>query len=102
MIILNKYRVTNIKRFRAFIFSLVLITSLLIFMIILSSFTKVYSDNILKFEHVYVEKGDNLWKIASQYNNNQRIDDFIRTIERLNNIENSEIYPGDTLVIPIY
>jgi 3-isopropylmalate dehydratase small subunit len=102
MIILNKYRVSNIKKFRAFMFTLVLITSLIIFMIISSSFTKVYSENILKFEHVYVEKGDSLWKIASQYNNNLRIDDFIHTIERLNNIKNSEIYPGDTLVIPIY
>ena len=69
---------------------------------IISSFTKVYSDNILKFEHVYVEKGDSLWKIAAQYNNNIRIDEFIHTIERLNNIQDSEIYPGDTLVIPIY
>ncbi len=101
MIILNKYRVTNIKRFRVFMFSLVLIISLIIFMII-SSFTKVYSANALKFERVYVEKGDSLWKIASQFNNNLRIDDFIHTIEKLNKITNSEIYPGDTLLIPIY
>lgn len=100
MIILNRYRVTNIKRFRTFIFSLVLIVSLIIFMII--STTKVYSANALKFESVYVEKGDSLWKIASQYNNNLRIDDFIHTIEKLNNIKNSEIYPGDILLIPVY
>ena len=100
MIILNKYRVTNVKRFRAFIFTLVLLISLITFMII--STTKVYSANIVIFDTVYVEKGDSLWKIASEYNTNLRIDDFIHTIEKLNNIKNAEIYPGDVLFIPIY
>ncbi len=100
MVIFNKYRVTNMNRFRAFIFILVLIISLITFMII--STTKVYSANIIKYETVYVEAGDSLWKIASQYNNNQRIDNYIRTIEKLNNIENSKIFPGDVLLIPIY
>lgn len=101
MIILKKYRVTNVKRFRIFIFSLVLIISLILSMIFLSS-SKVYSANVLKYEHVYVENGDSLWKIASKYNTNLRIDEFISAIERLNNIKNSEIYPGDILIIPIY
>lgn len=100
MIILNRYKVTNIKKFRSFIFFLVLVVSLITFMIISS--TTVYSANILKFESVYVEEGDNLWKIASRFNNNLRMDEFIHEIERLNSIENSRIYPGDTLVIPIY
>lgn len=101
MIILNRYRITNIRRFRTFMFLSVLTISILLFLI-LSSFTKVYSTNNITYDNVYVESGDTLWKIASSYDNHLRIDEFIDKIEKLNNIENGEIYPGDTLLIPIY
>ncbi len=101
MIILNRYRVTNIKRFKAFAFLLVLLVSIMLFLM-LSSFTKVYSANIITYKSVYVEHGDTLWKIAADYDNHLRIDEFIHMIEKLNNIQNGKIYPGDTLLIPIY
>lgn len=101
MIILNRYRITNIKRFRTFMFLSVLTISIVLFLI-LSSFTKVYSSNNITYDSVYVESGDTLWKIASSYDNHLRIDEFIYKIEKLNNINNGEIYPGDTLLIPIY
>lgn len=101
MIILNRYRISNIKRFKTFIFLSVLTISI-VFFLILSSFTKVYSSNIITYDRVYVESGDTLWEIASSYNNHLRIDEFIYKIEKLNDIKNGEIYPGDTLLIPIY
>ena len=101
MIILNRYRITNIKRFKAFLFLSVLTISVVLFLV-LSSFTRAYSTNEITFDSVYVESGDTLWKIASSYDNHLRIDEFIHKIEKLNNIKNGEIYPGDTLLIPIY
>lgn len=101
MIILNRYRIINMKKFKTFIFLSVLTISFILFLI-LSSFTKVYSTNIITYDRVYVESGDTLWQIASSYNNQLRIDEFIYKIEKLNNIENGKIYPGDTLLIPIY
>lgn len=101
MIILNRYRITNIKRFKAFLFLSVLTISIVLFLM-LSSFTKVYSTNIVTYDSVYVESGDTLWKIASSYDNHLRIDEFIHKIEKLNNISNGKIYPGDTIIIPIY
>ncbi len=101
MIILNRYRITNMKKFKTFIFLSVLTISFILFLI-LSSFTKVYSTNIITYDRVYVESGDTLWQIASSYDNHLRIDEFIYKIEKLNNIENGKIYPGDTLLIPIY
>jgi len=89
------------KKFKTFIFLSVLTISFILFLI-LSSFTKVYSTNIITYDRVYVESGDTLWQIASSYNNQLRIDEFIYKIEKLNNIENGKIYPGDTLLIPIY
>ncbi len=101
MIILNRYRITNMKKFKTFIFLSVLTISFILFLI-LSSFSKVYSTNIITYDRVYVESGDTLWQIASSYDNRLRIDEFIYKIEKLNNIENGKIYPGDTLLIPIY
>ncbi len=101
MIILNRYRITNMKKFKTFIFLSVLTISFILFLI-LSSFTKVYSTNIITYDRVYVESGETLWQIASSYDNRLRIDEFIYNIEKLNNIENGKIYPGDTLLIPIY
>ena len=101
MIILNRYRVTNIKRFKTFVFLSVLTISVILFLT-LSSFTKAYSTEIITYDTVYVESGDTLWEIASSYDNHLRIDEFIYKIQKLNNINNGEIYPGDTLLIPIY
>ncbi len=101
IILFNKYRVTNIKRFKTFIILSSLTISFIVFLI-LSSFTQVYSANIITFDNVYVQTGDTLWEIAAKYDNNLRIDEFIHKIEKLNDIENGKIYPGDTLIIPIY
>lgn len=101
MIILNKYRVTNIKRFRTFMFLSVLTICIILFLI-LSSFSRAYSKSIVKFEYVYVEEGDTIWSIASNYDDNIRIDELVYKIEKINNIKNSTIYPGDLLAVPQY
>ncbi|QSX06514.1 LysM peptidoglycan-binding domain-containing protein [Sedimentibacter sp. zth1] len=100
MIILNKYRVTNMNRFKAFIFTSVLIISFIIFLL-LSSLTKAYSTNNIIYDTVYVEKGDTIWQIASKYNCKLSMDEFIYNIREANNLSDCTIYPGQELLIPI-
>ncbi len=53
-------------------------------------------------ERVVVKPGDTLWKIA-QKSSDDKIDirEHIYEIQKINNIENSTIIPGDTLLVPI-
>jgi LysM repeat protein len=99
MIILNKYKVTDIKKFKRFMFMSILLISILAF----TSMTTLnaYSKDIPKFDHIKVVEGDTLWSIASDYDDNKDIRKTIYEISKLNNIHNASIYPGDIIKIPI-
>lgn len=99
MVILNKYKVTNIKKFRRFMFMAVLFISILFFASLATS--KAYSKNIPQFDYIRVEKGDTLWSIALKNMGEKDVRQAIYEISKLNNIQNSVIYPGDIIKLPI-
>lgn len=99
MVILNKYRVKDIRKFKRFMFLSILIISLITFISISS--IKAYSKDIPLFGYVSVEQGDTLWSIASDYAGNKDIRQVVYEISELNNIHNSPIYVGDTIKIPL-
>lgn len=99
MIILNRYKVTNIKKFKRFMFIAVLLISTMLFVPLATS--KAYSKDIPQFEYIKVKKGDTLWAIASNYSGNKEIREVIYEISQINNIHNAQIYPGDIIKIPV-
>ncbi len=99
MIILGKYKVVNMKRFKTFLFMLVFFISLTLF-ILLSTIT-AYSKEEIMYDYVYIKAGDTLWEIADKYNNNINIKKFINIIMKENSLSNTVIYPGDIIKIPL-
>ncbi|NYB73575.1 LysM peptidoglycan-binding domain-containing protein [Sedimentibacter hydroxybenzoicus DSM 7310] len=99
MIIFNKYRITNINRFKRFVFMSVLFISIIIFA---SSLTiNAYSKDIPQFKYINVREGDTLWSLASTYMDDIEIRKAIFEISKHNNIQNASIYPGDVIAIPV-
>lgn len=99
MIVLNKYRITNVNRFKRFVFISILLISIIIFA---SSLTlNAYSKDIPQFKYINVQEGDTLWSIASNYMSNKDIREAIYEIARHNNIQDASIYPGDIIAIPV-
>ena len=99
MIILGKYKVVNIKRFKIFLFIITFISSLAIF-ILLSTIT-VYPKEEIKYDYVCIKAGDTLWNIAINYNNNIDIRKFVNIIMEENSLVDAVIYPGDIIRIPL-
>lgn len=99
MVILNRYKVTDIKKFKRFMFLTILLTSIIIFTSILTF--KAYSKDIPKFDYISIQAGDTLWSIAKNYSDNKDIREVIYNISELNNIHNTPIQPGDIIKIPL-
>lgn len=99
MIILNKYRVTDIRKFKRFMFMSILFISILAF----TSMTTLnaYSKDIPQFDYIKVTEGDTLWSIASDYDDNKEIRQVIYEISEANNIDDALIYPGDIIKVPL-
>ena len=75
----------------------------IIFVIIISLFsmvtTKVFSFQEPQYSEITVSYGDTLWSIAKKLDGN--INENIFNIQKINNLENCNIYEGQTLLIPI-
>ena len=99
MIILNRYRVININKFKRFMFLAILLISMISFTSILT--LNAYSKDIPQFDYVSVQQGDTLWSIASDYADNKDIREVIYEISKINNIHNNSIHPGDIIKIPL-
>ncbi len=99
MIILNRYRVININRFKRFMFLTVLLISMITFSSILTF--NAYSKDIPQFDYIRVQQGDTLWSIAKDYAGNKDIREVVYEISKLNNIHNAPIHPGDIIKIPL-
>ncbi|WP_077367578.1 cell division suppressor protein YneA [Anaerosalibacter sp. Marseille-P3206] len=97
----KKIRIANKKRF---IVSILFIISIsLIITIILTSKNKVYSS---KYEKKYVEvtikRGDTLWSIAlNNKPENYDTREIVYEIMMANNLEDSNLNPGDVIKVPI-
>jgi len=100
MVILHKYKIVDLNKFKRFMFVSVLLISITLFT---SIFTfKAYSKDIQNYNYITVQEGDTLWSIASNYAHNLEIREFIYIISKENNINNSTIYPNDIIKIPSY
>lgn len=99
MIILNKYKVTNIGKFKRFMFISILLISILIFSLISTFYA--YSKDITRYDYISVQEGDTLWDIAANYSDKDDIREVVYTISKVNNISKSTIYPGDIIKIPL-
>ena len=95
-----KFRVVNKKRFMLFMFVVFVIFFIAIRQIILPLCANSQSDK--EYNIVYAKRGDSLWSIASKNNyNNSDLRELIYTISKENNIENSSIYEGQPIKIPL-
>ena len=99
MIILNRYRVININKFKRFMFLAILLISMISFTSILTF--NAYSKDIPQFDYVSVQQGDTLWSIASGYADSKDIREVIYEISKINNIHNNPIHPGDIIKVPL-
>jgi hypothetical protein len=99
MIILNKYKVTDIKKFKRFMFLTILLISMIAFTSILT--LNAYSKDIPQFDYIRVQQGDSLWSIAKNYAGSKDIREIIYKISEINNIHNNSIHPGDIIKIPL-
>lgn len=102
MVILNRYRINNITKFKRFIFLSILIFSFIVFASL--SIVNAYSNNHMQYIYIYVEQGDTIWSIASNNNiNNLDVRELVYKIEKINNLNSSSyIHPGDTIIVPLY
>lgn len=99
---IKKYRVVSKIRFTVFI-ALIL---LMIFIGLGIAFRPVYVEagsTEVKYETVMVESGDTLWDIANRYSDKTTdLRKFIYEITKLNNINGSELIPGQEIKIPLW
>jgi len=91
----RKYRLKNKRRF--FTLIAIIIVSLILG---ISATTIAYGDKETSFKEVTVRSGDTLWSIAEKYNKNEDIRKYIYEIKKINNLKTSDIYAGDTLILP--
>lgn len=92
----KKYVLKNRNRFYLFV---IMVT------IIISSIALVANvqgaDTSDEYFTVMVEKGDTLWDLADEYNNTRDLRQYIRKIEKINQLTDSLIYEGDILKMPV-
>ena len=91
-------RYLKIKNKSRFTIAMLIIFS--IFHFILNLFTtKVFSYQLPQYQEIVVSQGDTLWSLASKLDGN--INENIYKIQKINNINDCNIYVGQTLKITI-
>ena len=91
---------------RKIVLSLAITALLVIGLIILMGNSKTSSFVETKYKKIYVSLGETLWEIAKieSVNNNYYINNDIRSIvkdiKKINNLDTSNLYPGQELIIP--
>lgn len=71
---------------------------LLLFSIISTLSSKVFSYQKPKYNEITIAYGDTLWSIAKELKGN--ISENIYNIQKINNLDNCDIYEGQRLLIP--
>ncbi len=97
----KRYKIVNKRRFCFFITSILAVISIIIFTLVLSNkaHSSIYK---VKYKEIQVVEGDTLWNIALNYLPEKTdIRKMIYDIKEFNGMDNSYIYPGDIIKIPI-
>lgn len=85
----------NKKRFSGFIMVLIIIiTSILLV-------NTVYGYKTPSYRTLIVREGDTLWDIANKNNSKNDIRKVVYEIEKVNNLNSSEIVAGQELKVPV-
>ncbi len=87
----------RIKNKTRFVISMIVISTLLFFIFNMLT-TKVFSHEEPQYEKVLVADGDTLWSIAKNLDGD--INRNIYEIKNINNLEKSNLYVGQELLIP--
>lgn len=90
--------VKNRFRFTVFIILAAAAISLMAFMFMPESTSADISN---KTTIVYVSSGDTLWSIADKYTNNGDVREMVYRIKKLNNLNSSNLYPGQQIEVPL-
>lgn len=89
------YVLKNKKRF----YTILLLISFIITMPIFAS--TVYGFKDTSYVSVNVKDGDNLWNIVSSYSQGGDIRKYIYEVKKLNKMKDSNIYPGQNILLPV-
>lgn len=98
MIILNRYRVSNERRFKIFLITSIVL--LLVFTYMITYTVKAYSYSQIRYIELEINSGDTLWDIARKYGHTKSIRRDVYEIMKFNNLSDGYIYPGQTIKIP--
>ena len=91
---------------RKFTLSLIIIILLVIGLTILMGNSKTSSFAETKYKRIYVSTGETLWEIAkiesanNNYYNDRDVRAIIKDIRDINNLDTSNLFPGQELIIP--
>ena len=79
----------------------------MIFLIVLTAFFLFFNHtdakNLVQYQTIQVNQGDTLWAIAGNWApEGMDVREYIYNIKKANNMERSDIYAGDELLLPVY
>jgi len=89
------YVLKNKKRFYIFLL-------LISFLITIPFFAStVYGYKEPSYVTINVNEGDNLWNLVSDYSKGRDIRKYINEVKKLNKMDDSVIYPGQSILLPL-
>jgi len=95
----RKVSILSTWRFAVFlsVIFLIVLTAFLLF------FNRTDASNRVQYQTIQVSSGDTLWAIAGNWApEGMDVREYIYNIKKTNNMERSDIYAGDELLLPIY
>ncbi len=86
------------KKFIAIISVIILLTITLITLYTVNGLT----EKEIYYKNIEIKNGQTLWKIVeNEFGNNINIRKYVYQIKQINNLENSNIRPGQVIKIPV-
>jgi len=95
----KRYVLKNKRRFVTMLILLVAVSVSAGLIVTAGADTELQSDGS-NYRKIKIEKGDTLWEIAIKHGQNKDPRVYIHEIKKLNNLESSNIYAGQELLLP--
>jgi nucleoid-associated protein YgaU len=92
----KRYVLKNRRRFYIFV---IMVTIVISFSALAAAVNG--ADTGDEYISVIVESGDTLWDLAREYKSSGDLRQYIREVEKINNLTDSLIYEGDILKMPV-